>query len=181
MSIVNRLVYISVIWVGLWFPTQLMSQSNLEIVRKEFEKAQTEEDFQRILDIPTSKNDDEIIIIESYQAVCHSAMAQFVFNPYTKYKMFNEGKDRLEVAISKEQGVENTFLRLIVQLNTPSFLGYSSNIEEDLAYLKAHLLESSIPLNTKKFIVKTIIESDNDKYELDSLSLLLESKTQTPI
>jgi hypothetical protein len=54
------------------------------------------------------------------------------YNPYTKFKYFVKGKESLEQAIKKDpRNIEYRFLRLSVQLNTPEFLGYNSNIKED--------------------------------------------------
>lgn len=175
-----RLVYMLVLWVGIGFPTHLISQENINFFRHHFENAKTEEDFKRVLDTEVSDTSQfNLNVIEAYKSVSHSAMAQYVFNPYSKFKMFHEGKDRLEATIQKEASVENIFLRLVVQLNIPAFLGYSKDVEHDLNYLNTHLEDANIPVKTKKFIVRAIIKTDNDNYDLDSLSLLKFKENKT--
>jgi hypothetical protein len=162
-----------VLWMLTSFFSDVKAQENISFFRSHFEKASSEADFQQLLDTEISDTSAfNVNVIKSYKSVCHSAMAQFVFSPYTKYKMFHEGKKQLEIAILTQASVENIFLRLIVQLNTPSFLGYSSDIESDLKFLQTNLERAPVPLATKRFIVKTIIETDNHNYALESLSLL---------
>lgn len=63
-------------------------------------------------------------------------MAKHYLNPYSKLKTFNEGKEILESAINSDSmNVELRFLRLSIQNNSPTFLGYMKNIEEDKTYL----------------------------------------------
>jgi hypothetical protein len=63
----------------------------------------------------------------SYLMICFHS-----YNPYTKFKYFFKGKELLEEAIKKDgTNIELKFLRLTVQLNTPSFLDYKKNINED--------------------------------------------------
>ena len=168
-----RIVYRLVIWVViLLVPTQLFSQENLEFFRSKFQVAEGESDFQLMLDtkvldtIPGNEN-----IIKGYKAVCTSALAQYIFNPYTKYQLFNEGKAQLEESIATEKGVEIVFLRVVIQLSIPKFLGYADDIENDLAYLKQEFPKPNVPIETKKFIIKTIQDTGNKDYDLNSLSL----------
>jgi hypothetical protein len=53
---------------------------------------------------------------------------------------FNAGKVQLEYAIIQEdENIELRFLRLSIQENLPSFLGYSSQIKADRSFLVDHL------------------------------------------
>ena len=68
----------------------------------------------------------------AYKAMSQLMICFHSYNPYTKLKYFIRGKETLEAAIKADpKNIEFRFLRLCTQLNTPSFLGYSSNIEED--------------------------------------------------
>lgn len=167
------LVYMLIIWVGVFIPTQVFAQQNINYFRTNFAIANGEKDFQRLLNAEISDTSDfNANVIQAYQAVCRSAMAQYVLNPYTKYQLFNQGKEELEVSISKETSVENIFLRVVIQLSIPKFLGYHEEIEHDLKYLIENISNAQIPLETKKFIIKTIQETGNEDYDLNSLSLL---------
>lgn len=68
----------------------------------------------------------------AYKGMSQLMICFHSYNPYTKFKYFSKGKESLEAAIRKDPtNIEYRFLRLSVQLNTPSFLGYNSNIKED--------------------------------------------------
>lgn len=79
------------------------------------------------------------------------------FNPISKLKTFNEGKKNLESAIKKEPyNPEIRFIRLSIQKNIPSFLGYKENIENDTEFLKKEKskLESNLLLRHIETLLK---------------------------
>jgi len=54
-------------------------------------------------------------------------------------KTFNSGKQNIDAALGLDpENVEIRFIRLSVQKNAPSFLGYNSNIKEDSDFIKKH-------------------------------------------
>lgn len=58
-------------------------------------------------------------------------------NPITKLNLFKQGHKELEAAIKKEpDNAEFRFLRLIIQENSPGFLGYKDNLEGDSEYIR---------------------------------------------
>lgn len=70
--------------------------------------------------------------IKGYIAVSHMIEAKHLFNPSSKLSAFNNGKTQLENMIKSDpENLELRFLRIGVQTNTPSFLGYSSQIQTD--------------------------------------------------
>ncbi|MFN0047617.1 MAG: hypothetical protein ACKVOU_00685 [Cytophagales bacterium] len=87
------------------------------------------------------KNKDDLSPIEhGYRAAVNMVMANHVFNPYSKFKYFIDGKNELEVAISANtKNVELKLIRFAIQSNVPSFLGYHSNIMEDKIVLIENL------------------------------------------
>ncbi|MFM1932930.1 MAG: hypothetical protein RL226_2233 [Bacteroidota bacterium] len=71
-------------------------------------------------------------LLQGYSAVALSMSASYSYNPYTKLKAFNQGRDRLENVIKLHPNQsELRFLRLGVQIHAPSFLDYNDNIEAD--------------------------------------------------
>ena len=145
----------------------------MQDIRNRFERAENEEDFVWIIETPLKETKQyDRNIIEAYRAVSIAARAQYPFNPYTKWQYFTQGRDKLEECLKRQRDVESVFLRLVVQLSVPSFVGYTDNIEEDLDYVYANIVSSNIPVTIKKFIVQTIIETENKHYDLNSLSLL---------
>lgn len=67
-----------------------------------------------------------------YKSMSHFMVCYHSINPYTKYKYFLSGKGLMEDAVKKyPDDIELRFLRLTIQLNVPSFLGYSNDITSD--------------------------------------------------
>ena len=76
----------------------------------------------------------------AYLGMCESMMASHVSWPGTKLDYFNEGKKKIESACLKNfWNAEIRYIRLMVQLNAPSFLGYNSNVETDFDFFCKYL------------------------------------------
>lgn len=102
-------------------------------------------------------------IRKAYYAAVHMASAQYKLNFITKINIFNEGKDWLEAVIKSDTAsIELRYIRLAIQENTPSFLGYTKNITQDKRFLITRL--------------SSIKKSDPDLYTKACSYLLLKSK-----
>ena len=74
-----------------------------------------------------------------YKAASLMLLAKHAWNPYNKYSYFNRGKTLLEKAINQSpHSIELRFLRFCIQSNSPTFLSYSSQIKEDLTFIKQY-------------------------------------------
>ncbi|MCT1530497.1 hypothetical protein M3B46_05785 [Sphingobacterium daejeonense] len=83
------------------------------------------------------KNDRPINL--GYLGGLQTIWANHVFNPINKLKTFKEGKNKIEKAIKLDpENVELRFIRLSIQKNAPSFLGYNSNINSDKEFIKSN-------------------------------------------
>jgi hypothetical protein len=147
----------------LAFSFVLTAGNDLESVRKEFQKISDKTSAEAFLKEEIVVDDlKEKITINAYKAVCKMMMAQYVSNPISKYGWFNEGKELLEQSIKMNRNVENVHLRLMVQMNAPSFLGYSSEVEKDVNYIKKNLEKSSVSEETKRMIVTNLLANDKE-------------------
>tara|TARA_R110002050_G_scaffold204327_1_gene339600 strand:- start:87569 stop:88084 length:516 start_codon:yes stop_codon:yes gene_type:complete len=161
------LVFLSLI---LGFNSTSTAQYDSDSIRTRFENATSENDFLWIVNSPTVASSlEDSVIITSYKAVSQSALAQYVFSPYTKLKYFWKGSKQLEACIIEDKNIESIYLRCVVQLSVPSFLGYSGDIENDLDYIKSNIQESTVSLQTKEFIIRTLINTGNEDYGLMEL------------
>tara|TARA_Y100000766_G_scaffold188788_1_gene162232 strand:+ start:611 stop:1081 length:471 start_codon:yes stop_codon:yes gene_type:complete len=80
--------------------------------------------------------------LEGYKAVLWFLKARDYYNPYKKYESFTKGKKELEFILKKyPNNIELHFLRLTIQDNLPSFLGYNNNISEDEKFIKEKVKE----------------------------------------
>lgn len=76
----------------------------------------------------------------AYQGLAKTMMAQYAYLPNTKLSYFNAGKRLIENAIAKDKNnAELRYIRLMVQLNIPSFLSYSSSINQDIDFIHQNL------------------------------------------
>lgn len=132
--------------------------------RSMFYKAKTEDDFNQIVNINAKQqNIQDSIVLLAYQGVSKAATAQFVFMPTSKYSIFKDGVKLLEQSIQSKKTFENVLLRVVVQVETPSFLGYTENIEEDIKYLINQLNTIDTKSNLYQLQLKMIKELDNDQ------------------
>ena len=68
----------------------------------------------------------------AYEGALLMKKASIVGNPKDKLALFKEGRTKLETAIkSNPTIIEFLFLRYMIQENSPAFLGYNDNLEED--------------------------------------------------
>ena len=86
------------------------------------------------------KNDDALLT--GYKGAAIMMEANHVFNPITKLSRFKKGKGLIENAIKKDiSNLELRYIRLTIQTNVPSFLGYSNAIEADKKIIIQQLSE----------------------------------------
>ncbi|MEQ3498711.1 hypothetical protein ABMY20_03015 [Tenacibaculum sp. SSH1-16] len=86
--------------------------------------------------IANYKNSKEVSI-QGYIISLEMKQAKYKVMPWSKLKVFNTNKNKLEELILKNpNNVHLRYLRLIIQENTPSVLGYTSSIKKDKQFLK---------------------------------------------
>lgn len=92
-----------------------------------------------------------------YLGYLQTVWANHTFNPVNKFSTFNKGKKNIEKAIKKNPNdIEIRLIRLAVQKNAPSFLGYNDNINEDSEFLKnnRNQIKSEVLLKNIETILK---------------------------
>lgn len=115
-------------------------------------------------------------IEEGYKAATIIVMAKHVFNPYSKFKYFLDGKKILETVIHKNpENIELKLIRFAIQVNIPNFLGYNNDINSDKAFLLKKITTLDVKLHDdstlKELIIKYLIESKKcNKSELEKLN-----------
>jgi hypothetical protein len=74
------------------------------------------------------------------------ARGRHAFDPLSRLVHFNGGKSMLEKAIAQDvNNAELRFLRLSIQVNVPSIVGYDANKAEDLALVERKLKDVKDP------------------------------------
>lgn len=143
-------------------------------LRTFFHQQEISEDQLKEVMARSINNTDAVSI--AYMGMCQTMMAQYAFLPTTKLEYFNNGKQAIEEAISTDRSnAELRYIRLLVQLNAPWFLGYNKDISEDMeAFLKA-VYSEEISGDWKKKFTGDLLMSKNllpeQKSELEKAML----------
>lgn len=88
----------------------------------------------------TEKAGKDDAVLWGYHGIAKTLLGKHAFNPVNKVSYFNKGKRILEAALSvAPDNVELRYLRLTLQENVPSLLGYSDKITEDRAFIRSRL------------------------------------------
>lgn len=129
---------ISLLLFSLCFLTGFET-SALSGLRENYNKTVTDkklcENMMRALGALKNISPTQLAYLGGLQAI----WAKHVFNPIDKLGTFKKGKKNIEQAISLEpNNIELRFIRLSIQKNIPSFLGYKSNIKEDTILIMEH-------------------------------------------
>jgi hypothetical protein len=141
------------------------SSNSLEEIRDFYYKVGLEkaeiEDFECLLN---KKTNIPLPELEGYRAVICFLKAKRLYNPYKKYEAFSEGKKKLEFIIKKyPNNIELHFLRLMIQDNLPSFLGYSDQIEKDKIFIKKSIKKLKRDSDLKTRIIEYLIKMEKHK------------------
>lgn len=111
----------------------------LDTVRANYSKLAADKELCSDLLAQLEKNKNNSATHLAYLGSLQTIWANHTFNPASKLSTFNKGKKNIEAAIKKEpNNAELRFIRLSVQKNIPSFLGYQSNIKEDIEFIKSN-------------------------------------------
>ncbi len=111
---------------------------DLDHIRNQYQKANKEEATCKALIEMLRLKENEITSIElAYLGALQTIWANHVFNPISKLNTFKKGKKNIEQAIKQDsENTEIRFIRLSIQKNAPSLLGYNLNIKEDTEFIK---------------------------------------------
>ncbi|WGH74284.1 hypothetical protein P8625_09155 [Tenacibaculum tangerinum] len=80
------------------------------------------------------------VSVKAYVISLEMKQAEYKTMPWSKLKIFNTKKKELEALILKNpDNIHLRYVRLVIQENTPSILGYTTSKKEDKEFLKKAL------------------------------------------
>jgi hypothetical protein len=127
----------------------------IRTVRREYHKIENKEDLAHFISI--TKKNEKCNKIKPYYASAVMQQAKYAVWPGKKLKYFKEGKNLLEAFIEKNnEHIEAKYIRVLVQNNTPSFLNYDDNIQEDITFILKNIDDYKIDESYKKLILKNV-------------------------
>ena len=141
------------------------AQEDLSYVRNEFHK-NTEQSLENIINLKLTEGAEYNQIL-AYVGASNAKMASYVSSPISKLKYFNKGKTKLNESLAKKKSVESVYLRLLIQLNAPSFLNYNDFIEEDLSFFENNIKTDPLPVKFKKEMIDNL-KASNTKSSLNA-------------
>ena len=98
-------------------------------------------------------------VLQGYIGAVYLAKSRHI-SIFKKLSFFNKGTDTLEAALKRAPNeLELRFLRLTIQMNLPSFLGYNDNIESDKKFVLSNC--KSAPPTLRQRIVNFVEESED--------------------
>jgi hypothetical protein len=105
---------------------------------------------------PVTKENNVVLV--AYKGAVTALMAKYTAVPKRKNR-FKEGVQLLEYAVSQDpNNIEIRCLRLSIQENTPKFLKYRSNIEDDRTFILDHY-KNTPSLAVKDFVKSYVLRS----------------------
>lgn len=115
------------------------------VIRHQFIKATQNEDSRASLAEQLSQSEGlDPVIRKAYLGATKTLLAETYFSPWSKYSQFVDGKNLLEEAISQDpDNVEYRYLRFLIQIKAPSFLGYDEHLQQDYLAIKQAMSISS--------------------------------------
>lgn len=144
----------------VFFIAVVGSAQDLNQTRSEYQKAVENSEIATKLDGElTSVSSSSKPVLLAYKGAISTLKAKFAKSRSDKKEFFKEGVSLIESAVESESAnIEIRYIRLSVQENSPHFLGYHRNIEEDKQFiLKHYAVTASKELKgvLKNFILKS--------------------------
>ena len=85
-------------------------------------------------------NDIDNPVVLAYNCTGKLMLLEYSSNPFEKFRIFNAKTTQLDSLIHENpQQIEIRLLRYTVQKNSPYFLGYFTDICDDITCIKSHL------------------------------------------
>jgi hypothetical protein len=139
--------------------------SDLNKIRVEFKDAsKNRANAEAFYELVQSKVYTDDAVYTAYDGASEVILSKYLDSNMEKLKFFKHGSEKIENAITEDgTNVEIRFVRLVIQVNSPAFLNYDKNIDEDKDYLLNHYSECS--KSVKKMISEYASLSDSFSIE----------------
>lgn len=110
--------------------------TNREDLRSAFIDASQNQKLRESFHDSVAEMDLKQPFVQAYFGASKTLLAEVFLNPYSKYTNFKEGTVLIDKAITAEpNNPELRYLRFLIQSNSPDFLGYNDNKNEDYSII----------------------------------------------
>lgn len=144
--------------------------SELNEIRKTFKDAsENKSNAETFYELVQSKDYNDEVVYNAYDGASEIILSKYLGSNMEKLKYFNRGSEKIDKAVDDDSSnTEIRFIRLVIQMNTPPFLNYDENIEEDKSFLLSHYSDCSS--SVRKMISE--YASMSDSFSTDEKSQL---------
>lgn len=105
---------------------------DLAEIRTDFQKASSDKRLREAFYSKISEEPSHSPTIAAYKGSAKAMMAEVVLSPYSKYSLFKSGTEMIDLAAKQDpSNAEIRYLRFLIQTESPAFLGYDDDIEND--------------------------------------------------
>ena len=131
----------SILFMFLILNCQISKSDDLNKIRKSYLNASLNEDSCKNFMLSLKKvKIEESPLLEAYKISAELINIKYLKNPFKKFKLFNYYSTKLNLIINENPlQIEIRLLRYLIQLNSPDFLSYNKNIEEDYNFINKNL------------------------------------------
>ena len=141
---------------------------DLDTIRDAYQEASNDktkvDEFNRLL-LSVTKEDEAVLVAYKGASIILNARNSSII--LDKKKLFIEGVSYIEYAITEAPDeVEPHFIRLSIQENTPKFLKYKDNIEEDKNFILNQfnsINSTSLKSHIQDYILQSELFTDEEK------------------
>jgi hypothetical protein len=139
--------------------------SGISEIRRAFQYASNNKsNAEAFYELVQSKEHSEEFVFSAYDGASDVILSKYLDGNLEKLKYFRQGAEKIESAVEGDSyNTEVRFVRLVIQMNTPDFLDYNENIEEDKDFLLEHYSECSS--DVRKMISEYASMSDSFSLE----------------
>ncbi|WP_026450844.1 hypothetical protein [Aequorivita capsosiphonis] len=122
---------------SILFVSTLANAQDLNEIRAEYPQAVESSEITTKLDVDLANvNATDNPVLVAYKGAILTLTAKFSKGIKHKKEFFKEGVSLIEAAVKADDtNIEIRYLRLSVQENSPKFLGYHEDIEEDKEFI----------------------------------------------
>lgn len=122
----------------------MIAEAQLSECRDLFFEQPSLENWENV--IAKAKNVEHKALSQAFIGAATCSTAEYGMNPFRKLEKFDLGKEEIERAVQNDaENAEIRFLRLCIQIESPGFLDYDSNINEDASVVWQALNNNSWP------------------------------------
>ena len=126
---------------------------SIEDIRKHYKLAVNDSRVADKLSNKLKNIQEEDALLLAYKASVEALKAKHAWSPYAKLQYMNVFEKLMNQAVQrKPDDLEIRFLRYSIQYNTPAFLGYSGNMNEDKDMIVKLFLKKKFNTRDKKLI-----------------------------